>query len=406
MADDGETAPYAPYEEVARRVLGPRAPEVLNDAAWPALGATLSAAARGGNDPVTALASAWDQGINGDVRSVPALLSWRIRTELEARNAWPAAAAGRPVPATFNSAARPPRPEPRLTAVPSWQERPLGAVPSTQLAAEVVASRAEAVRAAVVARATREAATTASEVARSRRGPAVTALTARHNELGERVAAMDALAELDSEYRRVRDINGLGQQGEDVLRARLAVSERRLAERRWMGLAPAVRGQARQDLQDRTNQLRTYLEATGPRLTELDARRADLERRAGAERTRPAAYREWLETDRNIGVLTDTARRSDIAAADRTSGEATRLEGWAADRALRADALVTESATRASLPTERAQAENTARNAANAAAVQPPQAAEATGEAAAQAQESYAAAEEINEQEAARGASL
>ncbi|MFD8705883.1 hypothetical protein ACFV1W_25310 [Kitasatospora sp. NPDC059648] len=403
MAEDDD--PYEQYHQVVRAVLGPRTEQVLRDKAWAALGATLSRVERAGYDPVTVLGRAVEQGSMVNARSAAQLLTWRINRELPRPERAPGAAApgGAAAAATVPTQARPAgagatspsaaaatSPPPPTTAaatpagatrtgepvisvpgdgVPGWRERPLGAMGDADLQTRLSTVRAEATQAAVVARHARESATTAMEVARSRRGPAHTAVAERHAELSARVQAIDALARLDAEYRQVRQVGGFGNQTPDELRARLAVGEARLKERAFFGLVHAVRGADRRELTERVTALRDYIENTGPRLAELDAQRAGLERAAGLGATREAAYREWLVTDRELPQQLDAARASDIEAAHQAHREADRLSAWAQERGEEHDQLQTEAATRRGLPTERAEAEQGERTEAAAALV-------------------------------------
>ncbi|MER6365850.1 hypothetical protein [Kitasatospora sp. NPDC001527] len=358
---------YEQYEQVVRAVFGTRADGVLADPAWAALGATLARVERAGYDPVSALGRALDQGPpTSSVRSVPALMTWRINQELPPRTtaettpstvATPAADVAAVVSAAAAAAARE-RVTPRDDGVPRWQNRPHGAVPEADLQRRTAEARAEATRAAVVARSARESATVALEVARSRRGPGVTAVQERYETVRTRAAAIDGLAALDQEYRQVRQTGGFGDQTPDVLRGRLAVAEARLRERAWFGLVPAVRGEARRELQERVTQLSDYIENTGPRLAELDSRRIELERAAGPGATRESAYRDWLVMDRELPQMLDTARASDVQDAHKKHGEADRLTQWAEDRAEEYDQLETEAGTRRGLSPERGKAED------------------------------------------------
>jgi len=355
MADDR----YEQYEEVVRRVLGARADQAISSPAWSALGATLSRVERAGYDTFGVLGRAYNDGAGvRNARDVSALLTWTINREIPR----PDPAAPPTAPEESRTAAVPPAraaapAPPAADGIPAWQDRPFGTMADAALQAGIAEVRAEATRAAVVARESRDSATTALEVARSQRGPAATALDERHGQLTERVQAMDALARLDREYREVRDAGGFGDQAADVLRARLAVAEARYNERTMFGLLNAVRGEARAELADRIAQLSNYIEDTGPRLAELDSRRAPLERAAGPANTRGAAYSEWQVMDRQLGQLRTAARDSDVADAYQRHREADRLTSWAQDRGERHDQMVTEAATRTSLPPERVSTE-------------------------------------------------
>ncbi|MFE7194494.1 hypothetical protein [Kitasatospora sp. NPDC057541] len=350
---------YEQYRQVAQAVFGPRAEAVVGDPAWSALGATLARVERAGYDPVTVLGRAVDQGPpTANVRSVPALMAWRINQALPNRPTEAAPAAAAPAAAAARSAAaRPERVTPRDDGVPRWQDRPHGAVPNADLQRRTAEARAEATRAAVNARGARESATIALEVARSRRGPGVTAVEVRYETVRTQAAAIDGLAALDREYHQVRQTGGFGDQPPETLRGRLADAEAQLRERRWLGLLPAVRGSERRELQQEVNQLSDYMEKTGARLAELDSRRAELERAAGPVATRESAYRDWLVMDRELPQMVDTARRSDIEDAHQRHTDADRLTRWAEDRAEEYDRLETEAGTRRGLPPERGTAE-------------------------------------------------
>ncbi|MEU7095936.1 hypothetical protein [Kitasatospora aureofaciens] len=357
MAEDR----YEQYHEVVRRVFGPRADLVTGDPAWPALGATLARVERAGHDPVTVLGRTVEQTrITPAVRSVPALLAWRINQELPAD---PTA----PRPQTFDpeSVRTPVRPDPVREAaedgIPPWRERPHGTVPDAELQSRLADVRSAAIQAGRDASRATEQATTAMEVARSRRGPVVTALTERHAALSARAAAVDELQALDREYRDVRQVGGLGDRTPDQLQDQLAALEARLKERAVLGLLHAVRGQERRELVAEAGALRDYIDHTAPRLAELDSRRAVLEAAAGPEATRAAAYSEWLVMDRTLPQMLDTARDSDVAAAERERYRAERLEERAGALAEEYDQLATEDATRTALPRGRAEQEEAGR---------------------------------------------
>lgn len=361
------------YTNAVRSVMGDQADEVLGDPAWPALAAALRRAERAGRDAEETLSEAHQAGYRGEIRSVPALLSWRITNAV--REAAATADRGRTTTppgssaSATTSAAAGRSPSPTDT-VPSWRLRPLGTLTDDSLATQADTLRTEGTRAAMLARQASESAVTAMEVARSRRGPAHTAVTTRHAELGDRAAAMNELLELDQQYRRLYESGGFGGQPVDVLRASLAVSQARLAERTWWGLRPAVTGDARTELVGRVAALTDYLDNTAPRLAELDARRIELERAAGPGHSRQAAYDEWQHMDRQLSELLETARCNDIADAERAMQEAERLQAWAADRAERYDEVITEQATRASFTPEQADTEKAERAAATQEAAQ------------------------------------
>ncbi|MFF2751152.1 hypothetical protein ACFVVA_37150 [Kitasatospora sp. NPDC058048] len=357
MAEDR----YEQYHEVVRRVAGPRAAVLIGDPAWPALGATLARVERAGHDPVTVLGRAVEQSrITPAVRSVPALLAWRINQDIPAD---PATAR----PQTFDpeSVRTPVRPDPVREAdesgIPPWLERPHGTVPDAELQSRLADVRSAAIQAGRDASRATEQATTAMEVARSRRGPVVTALTERYAALSTRAGAVEELQALDREYREVRQVGGLGDRTPDQLQAQLAAVEGRLRDRAMFGLLHAVRGQERRELVAEAGVLRDYIDNTAPRLAELDSRRAELGAAAGPEATRAAAYSEWLVMDRTLPQMLDTARDSDVAAAERERYRAERLEERAGALAEEYDQLATEDASRTVLPRGRAEAEEAGR---------------------------------------------